>query len=104
MLSSYIFFENSGPETEEKTQLKHSLTGRLQINNIRYQCVQREGVAVTATTIELTSYQTQEDSYEKKPKQNPHKKLWEGPRFRNSATLRIVCLVKSDYPNLFLGW
>lgn len=40
MLHSYMFFENSDPVTEEKAQLKLSLTGRLQINNVGYKCVQ----------------------------------------------------------------
>lgn len=36
MLNSHVFFESSGPDTGEKAQLKLSLTGRLQINDVRY--------------------------------------------------------------------
>lgn len=36
MLNSHVCFENSGPDRGEKAQLKLSLTGRLQINDIRY--------------------------------------------------------------------
>lgn len=39
----------------------------------------------------------------KRPKQTPHKKPWEKPRFRNSATHRIVCLVKSKLCKSFSG-
>lgn len=82
-----------------RKSLIKTLPQRLHINN-RYQCVQREGVAVTNTAIELGSYQTQMVSYgEKEPKQNPTKPPQISLKEKNYLEfwlLRIIPLAKSE--------
>lgn len=104
MLNSYIFFENGGPDTEEKARLQLSLTGRLPINNIRYQCVQREGVAVTATTTELVSYQAQEDSDEKHQNKTHTKSLERNQGLEILLLTGFFVRFNLSHPKLFLGW